>query len=406
MPTVNMNISENYVLEWKEWEVAREVICNAMDTGDYKVEKLAGDHLRVYTSASPSFAELMTIGASTKMHDESKIGQFGEGFKLAALVATRMEGSLVAKTPKGTITFSLCHVEGLLERVLHANIDARRKGKEGCVIDIKLHNISNVIDGRFCDATKTMLPKYNKNALRIYNKGVFVEERDEESLFDWNLHIGSMNRDRSIINSWDVRWNVGNFLSDHPPDRESIEKMYENSKLFETKCFLTPFHINDKSWEVYKEAFHNKYSDKAVIASRNQAINQTAYAKGYYPVGISFDFEKVGIQKADEVVETKDSFVETFPEKKFYNEGAEIQDILDITAKIRFFENFDGAPEGQAGKGEIWINDNLTLPGKKLERISTIAHELAHIASDAGDCTLEFETQQSDMLAKLIERRL
>jgi hypothetical protein len=406
MPTVNMNISENYVLEWKEWEVAREVICNAMDTGSYKIVKLAGDHLRVSTSASPSFAELMTIGASTKMHDESKIGQFGEGFKLAALVATRMGGSLVAKTPKGTLTFALLHVEGLLERVLHANIDARRKGKEGCVVDIKLHNISNIIEGRFCDATKTMLPKYNKNALRIYNKGVFVEEREEEALFDWNLHIGNMNRDRSIINPWDVRWNVGNFLSDQPPGREAIEKMFENSNLFETKCFLTPYHLKDTSREIYKEVFYNKYGDKAVIASRNQAINQTAYAKGYYPVPISLDFDKLRIQKAEEVVETKDSFVETFPDKKFYEEGAKIQDLLNVTAKVRFFKNFNEAPEGQAGRNEIWINDNLTLPGKRLERITAIAHELAHIASNAGDCTREFEAQQSEMLAKLIEKRL
>ena len=90
----SLNLSPRYAPDWTAWEVAREIICNAIDASpeDFRVTPHGDNQLKVWTPTVPDLCELFVIGQGSKSPGGSTIGQFGEGLKMAALVATRTEG--------------------------------------------------------------------------------------------------------------------------------------------------------------------------------------------------------------------------------------------------------------------------------------------------------------------------
>ena len=208
----SLNLAENYVPSWNTWEVAREMICNYMDAGSYEMETPTSDTLILKSASAPSFSELTVIGASTKRHDEKSIGQFGEGFKLATLVTTRMGGSVEVKTPEGRMRFSLEEARGIRDRVLYADLDGRYKAS-GCTTKVKLSGIASVIEGRFAPRGSVCIAKSAKGPLTIFTKGVFIEKIEgAKSLFDWNVDV-TLNRDRAMVSTYDVKNRVSEYFA-------------------------------------------------------------------------------------------------------------------------------------------------------------------------------------------------
>jgi len=227
MPKQSLNLAENYVPTWDKWEVVREIWANSKDADpDFKMDIKNGNEIHFFTDTSPSFSELTVIGASTKRDDADSIGQFGEGFKLAILVATRMGGSIEVRTREGKMNFHLEPVAGLADRVLYVSTDARAKFS-GCQIILKLEGVGGVISGKFLkDASLKRIDKPSISPLSLYSKGVFIANLKAKSLWDWNINV-PMNRDRELISEYDTRWEIARILADREPhNREVFEKLF------------------------------------------------------------------------------------------------------------------------------------------------------------------------------------
>lgn len=80
----SLNLSTRYASEWGSWEVARELICNAIDASPegMKVDVQGSDTLIVTTPTVPNVAELFVIGEGSKAPGGKTIGQFG-AYKVA-----------------------------------------------------------------------------------------------------------------------------------------------------------------------------------------------------------------------------------------------------------------------------------------------------------------------------------
>ena len=76
-------ISSNYVSAWTVQDATRELLQNAMDSGEWRVE--ADGSLVNKGTLRP---EHFLLGCSEKTSSDA-IGQFGEGLKLALLVLAR-----------------------------------------------------------------------------------------------------------------------------------------------------------------------------------------------------------------------------------------------------------------------------------------------------------------------------
>lgn len=97
MATFNLNLTKDYCSSWGVWEAVREIIQNGLDNEKQNPEnkfsmKYDPKAEKLYLSNTESILERNTIlmGKTTKEGDEQSIGQYGEGYKVALAVLTRL----------------------------------------------------------------------------------------------------------------------------------------------------------------------------------------------------------------------------------------------------------------------------------------------------------------------------
>lgn len=85
---IQLTLSKDYVSDWGNWEAIREILQNAIDSKEHKVEFL-DDTMTVTSFDGVIDKKHLILGNSSKRDDDTKIGTYGEGFKLALLVLLR-----------------------------------------------------------------------------------------------------------------------------------------------------------------------------------------------------------------------------------------------------------------------------------------------------------------------------
>lgn len=423
---LDLNLSENYVPNWGAWEVGREIVSNAIDADPlYEMEIIDESTVRVFTNTYPSLSQIKVIGFGTKAGSKDTIGQFGEGIKLAALVASRLGGSIDFITPEFVAKFFLKNVVKSEPRILHLAVrspmsrfheglgSGELKEQEppqyqrGCEIYIRLDGIGNVIKGKFLDDKKSgNLKKDNDKFMRVYLKGVYVHEIEVPHIFDWCVDNVEINRDRNLLNPYGVmlfiiNWfnkNLDNALADRLFDAQ--QGSFELQALSERGFFWLD---NDKKI-ILSEAFRRKYGAKAILATNDGTANRLASEKGHPVIVIDEGLMKVirgeGLVKtATEMIpkDAKFNQVNIKEEwKKDFEEMHKLLDVLQIPAEINIFQHFESAELGRAiirldKMGcTVWLNEKLFLPGYRKERLRTLLHELGHIQG-GYDESLQFE---------------
>lgn len=97
--TYELPLKRDYVSHWGFIEAVRELFQNAIDHGDgwswrlvevNGIEEVVGWNLHIISPNVRLPASTLVLGETTKRGDSSKIGAFGEGFKLALLVLARI----------------------------------------------------------------------------------------------------------------------------------------------------------------------------------------------------------------------------------------------------------------------------------------------------------------------------
>jgi len=408
---VSLNLSEAYVPNWGTWECAREQVCNAMDADkDYELISHNPNKIELITTTIPTIAELCIIGASSKRDDAEQIGQFGEGFKLSVLTALRLGGKVEVFMPGHELRFSLREVPNFDQRVLHAEILTVENSEDFCRVIVSLTAVSDVLSGRFCDRSETMVEKLKENHLRVFVKGVFIKEYEKEALWDWNLQL-DLNRDRSMVDIWNIKSKIAEHLGRNGTQADFCEIM-RSQKSFELNCLG-----GLSNWTDYKAqpeaiaAFHEVYGEKAVLSAQQDTINLSAQAKGYDVVYESSEMSGFKVPKASDIAKEHDSFEEVEIPQKFQDEFFEALETMEINAKIKLFSH-ESAPHilGKATVEKtiplVWLNTNLLEPGNRAKRLATLAHELCHIDSEAGDGTQAFEYRLDELCGKLLAKLL
>ncbi len=411
-----MNLHTEYVPSWDEWAIVRELVCNALDADpDYSL-KFHDDQkgLDITTHTVPSLDELLVIGKSTSRNNDDKIGQFGEGFKLAALVTTRMQGKLEVRLPNGKLKFSLDN------NVLYANFDKRFNGNPNtCITTLRLPNEIPELHTRFCDPTVTYITKQAMTPLRIFVKGVYIATLKELSIWDWNLNSLELNRDRSLVNLYYAQYEIARALTSAPNAKvpctdmttKDIKNLFEHPTCIETTSFKTLYQSykaeDYKNADLITSTFYKHYGQRAVIMSSYSAANQMAIASGHPLAMIPQEFKYIGLPLATDLAhdETNLTIIDNIP-YHYFNEIRLIKELLDIPLETRitahFFKNFDEAAMGYANQRTNTIYINELLLNNSVERLGTITHELAHIMSAADDCSISFENTLTGYCGKLI----
>lgn len=93
--TYELSLVKDYVSHWGVKEAVRELIQNALDSASpFVYEWVSAEDgpiaLRLNSEFSTLSPQTLLLGATSKAEDKSAIGSFGEGYKIALLVLTRM----------------------------------------------------------------------------------------------------------------------------------------------------------------------------------------------------------------------------------------------------------------------------------------------------------------------------
>lgn len=405
----SLNLSPRYAPEWGAWEVAREIVCNAMDAApkDMQIVPVGADCLMVTTPTVPSVAELFVIGEGSKAIGGDTIGQFGEGLKLAALVATRSGGSLTLDLPGKSVTFGFEKVLGV--DVLHASVESHPSVSGGYTATIKMPGIAFASAGKFLeDRAAGPRPKSGDKYVKVYCKGVFISNLDVEALWDWNLNDLTINRDRSMVRTWNVASGVGRWMEEHLTE-EMAERIIGHQMMLE--CTKAIESYTDGKCELLAKAWRKKHGEKAVIRETGSEVNRIAREAGYVDVAVvSSELENLlsiyGVRWASEVVPS-DYDLEPVDPDKYLGQIATLRRLDPIVkaphVKVCVYSNRSDDEYGRAERSEnrVWLSEQVFAPGNEQTMVMTYLHELAHVMSGHGDETREFEFALTQMLGRL-----
>lgn len=213
-----MNLSPKYIPEWDGWSAVREILSNAIDAGNHFVTWLTNDKVMIESDGEIPIESMLLIGHGTKTTAGSTIGQFGEGLKMAALVAAR-SGSMTIRTGTSLVEFFLSPSEySGKEDALHASISEghHKVERTSIVLEIPgipeiqetpegtLHRTPSLKDkcrDKFLAESEPHAFSSEDHPGRLYSQGIFVTDKvdSKKLLLSWNVPKIPLDRDRRMV---------------------------------------------------------------------------------------------------------------------------------------------------------------------------------------------------------------
>jgi len=184
--TVHLTISRDYVVKWGVWEALRELIQNALDTKKYKITYTENE-ITIKTFAGALDRRNLLLGISSKRGDESTIGTYGEGFKLAMLVLLREGKSISVKNGKDLWTPHFSHHPELHHECLALSIFDGAVDGDAETVTFTVGNLS-----------KTDIEEIQSKTLHNFNMNIIEAEHDGSFCWatprgqDSKLYVGSL----------------------------------------------------------------------------------------------------------------------------------------------------------------------------------------------------------------------
>jgi hypothetical protein len=408
MKVVDLNLAPSYIPKWGAWETFRELKANHVDAGGGEIV-WQDDEVRMYGREHPPFSALVVLGASSKSADGATIGQFGEGLKLAALVATRNKWKLSLHAEWGMVTFGLRKSRQSGVETLHAFVDTTAAVEGRFFVSLEAPDLASVVAGKMLpDDAPVAITKPEASPIRIYHRGMFLCQLDDESLMDWNLHHVEVNRDRSIPDPSSIGYRVGCEVRTHiRRNKQFAVELLKNQNVYEAHA-LDRTYLDDTAKGIMMEAFVSVYGAKAVLSGENPQINAAALRRGYIPVTLPQHLRNnIPAKSAEDVITLSDKLTQVKLEKTENDSLSELfwlVERLDLPVTVLVYED-DGQTQGVArwngDTAEVWLNEKLFTPGHRSKRIETFCHELGHIKSRSGDATEAFEWGLDNIAGRL-----
>mgnify|MGYP001619634994 CR=1 FL=1 len=289
LPRSERVCSLNNVSQWGPWEVYREVYANTLDADPdgHILHFPNASSFDVFTHTSPTYADCVAIGESSKEYNGSTIGQFGEGLKVAAVTAARLGGSLTVSTPSFLGKYTIRQEDGFRHPTLWFESSAPSPTAKGCTICVTLPggNFAQY-QPRFVTRSLTYITKPSPNPASIYCRGVYVDRASSTSLFDYNVTF-ELTRDRSAPSSSVYAPPIAKLLTETPPDDISLRLFFTSAKdcEFELLC-LRHRYYGRKETPLCRDLTricHELYGERVVLMdeSTTSATLQRAAREGY-----------------------------------------------------------------------------------------------------------------------------
>lgn len=311
MRTYELSLTTSYVSDWDFPMAIRELIQNGVDQeavdhhNKFSIEYRDGS---IWFKNPKSRLKINTLllGRSTKRNDENTVGQFGEGYKIAALVLNRMGKSFTVHNYQKKEIWTTRFVNS---RRWHDKIlvfDVEEKHEEGIGLAVEVGNVTKeeyeslqsawlgfLLNYEHVDTDygQILLDKEQKN--HIYVNGLFISCNAEmEYGYNFKPQYLQLERDRKSCDSWDARTLTSKMIDQAfakgELDTSAIVQMIDDGK-DDVSC--VGFQATEPLSQSYMEAFDEKYANdkKIVVPVSTQRDHEKVTACGGQAVYVSYN---------------------------------------------------------------------------------------------------------------------
>lgn len=323
--TYELPMSRDYVRHWGFLEAIRELVQNMLDSESPNEFSIV-DHTVSITSRFDTLpASTLVLGETSKAEDKTKIGSFGEGFKLALLVLTRLGYPVTVYNGDVTWTPSFKHSDTFGCDVLLITEESIG-GNQGLTFQVSglKHEDSTLISGMCLfmqPPMKDVIGTRYGHILpsrpgKLYVGSLFVCDTDLGYGYDINPEFMKLERDRQTVSDWDLRWMTKNMWLDTKnwefiaqlmekqlKDVSSIE--YDCPELLKEACY-TQFKANNPGAIAVS-------SQKEMEEAVKKGMIKTVYVGGSYSAAIrSHNGHQAEVKKAYKIQTPREVLEEWF----------------------------------------------------------------------------------------------
>jgi len=316
MRKYELSISADYVPEWGITEAVREFFQNAIDeevkdAGNKMFFRYDKETQVMQIGNKHSELEISTLlfGSTTKRENQEMIGNHGEGYKIATVVLLRLGKKVVFR--------NYCRKELWRPRL----VKSRRYG--GVLVptffveqmpmwkESPEHNLIIEIEGitqeeyqeiekanlhlqkveRAKETSYGSILEGGKYVGKVYVGGLFIcVESGLEVGLDFKPRTVRLERDRSMVNSFDIKWYAARMI-----EELNDANMMKRSLRSYTGTYITAYRVPDDIKNEIAEEFIHQYGEKAVPVS-NQEDMEWIRKRGYKPIIVSESMKDVIIE--------------------------------------------------------------------------------------------------------------
>lgn len=263
-----LSIARDYVSAWGLAEAARELIQNALDSQspfDYSFDREDDESFTfvLRSEFSKLEAKHLLLGMSSKAKDNEAIGSFGEGFKLALLVLTRL--GFVVRIANDTVNwhpfFRLDRNFGHETLCIREDANPMPRGLEFMIAGLNEEDVAVIRQGclKMRDDVGEVTKTTHGDILHdlpgeIYVGSLFIY-KDEDLKFGYNFRPEdiTLERDRQTVNNWDLKWQIAELWYAVGKPDVVAQMIYDNVPDLSHARYNNRAMIQDSVYELFKK---------------------------------------------------------------------------------------------------------------------------------------------------------
>lgn len=279
----DLPLARDYVRHWGLTEAVRELIQNAIDSDSPLEYSFLGNTLEIISRLTTLSASTLVLGSTSKAEDKSKIGSFGEGYKLALLVLVRLGYSVRVLNGDRAWVPSFVHSEMFNTEVLRIT-EEPLQGNQGLTFQIQ--GLQHEDTNRIRESCLFMQPAMDdvigthyghilpSRQGKLYVGGLLVTTTELDYGYDIKPEYLKLERDRQTVSDWDLLWMTKNMWLDTKRWTELANMMEQQVTDVKSVEFDCP--------EILKEVCYRKFKEEnpGHIAVSSQKELEAAVAKG------------------------------------------------------------------------------------------------------------------------------
>lgn len=295
--TYELPIARSYVRHWGMVEAVRELIQNSIDSDSPFEYQFNDDTLSIRSRFASLPVSTLLLGATSKADNKEKIGSFGEGYKIALLVLTRLEYDVRVLNGDRVWKPVFKHSRQFDAEVLCIEDSTSQYKTEGIAFEVSGLSPADIAQIResclqMQDSIGEIVTTGYGDILldrpgRLYVGGLFVCETKLQYGYNVKPEYLRLERDRQTVSSFDLQWLTKNMWFESERYNQIAELIDQEAPDLEYAEHGTP--------ELVKEACYRAFRQKypGAVVAKDQAELDSLVKRGMTNVVVHSTFSPI-----------------------------------------------------------------------------------------------------------------